>query len=152
MAFCKNCGQEIKDDAAFCNSCGAPVSGAAPVYTQPVVERTDYTSEFDSADVEDTRILAALCYVFNFAGVVIALLIRPNSKFIKFHVNQSLTLTIVGVLAGIVAIIPFLGWLVGAVVAIVCFVFMWIGFARALGRRAAYLPLIGKYKVFDWQK
>ena len=33
--FCKACGHEIPNDAAFCPSCGAPVNGATPAGAVP---------------------------------------------------------------------------------------------------------------------
>lgn len=36
MAFCNSCGSTLKDGAAFCGKCGAPVSGAAPPRMSPV--------------------------------------------------------------------------------------------------------------------
>lgn len=29
--FCRSCGKEMADNAVFCPSCGAPVTGAAPM-------------------------------------------------------------------------------------------------------------------------
>lgn len=34
--FCKNCGQQLSDDAKWCSSCGTPVDGnAQPMQNQP---------------------------------------------------------------------------------------------------------------------
>lgn len=152
MAFCKNCGKELPENATFCSSCGTQVGQgipqAAPVYAEP----TEFTQEFSAEERTDCRVLASLVYVFSFLGMILALLIRPNSKFIKFHVNQALVLNISYLFLTLVAIVPILGWIVAGVGYIVLFVFLWIGFARALNGRACFLPLIGKYKVFDYKK
>ena len=43
MAFCKNCGAELPDDAKFCTSCGAPAQENETVKATPVVNETVYT-------------------------------------------------------------------------------------------------------------
>lgn len=42
--FCKKCGAQIKDNAAFCNVCGAPVTVRKPV---PPAENKDVTGKSD---------------------------------------------------------------------------------------------------------
>lgn len=38
MAFCRQCGTEIPNEAVFCNNCGAPVNSVQPlVYVKPKV-------------------------------------------------------------------------------------------------------------------
>ena len=38
MAFCRQCGTEIPNEAAFCNNCGAPVNAVPPlIYVKPKV-------------------------------------------------------------------------------------------------------------------
>jgi uncharacterized membrane protein YvbJ len=43
MAFCKNCGNELPNDAKFCTSCGAPAQENETVKATPVVNETVYT-------------------------------------------------------------------------------------------------------------
>ena len=156
MAFCKNCGAQLNDGASFCNKCGAPVAAAEGTAYQPApapvaVNPNEFTEQFPADERDDCRILAALMYVF-IPALFVALLIRPNSKFIKFHVNQVLVLYVACFFASLTAIVPFLGWAFAPLALLVLEIFAWIGFARALGRRACYLPLIGKYKIFDYNK
>ena len=82
MAFCKNCGQQINDDAAFCPNCGTTVGNAqqpqqAPV--QPQVVSGD-------ADVQQNKGIAWLSYV----GLLflIPLFVRKTSEYCKFHVKE----------------------------------------------------------------
>lgn len=50
MAFCPNCGTELREGVKFCENCGAPVAIApiketvaeAPVYEEPVYEQPVY--------------------------------------------------------------------------------------------------------------
>ena len=44
MAFCQNCGAELKEGARFCENCGAAVlSTQEPAYTQPVYNEPVYS-------------------------------------------------------------------------------------------------------------
>ena len=154
MAFCKYCGQELGDNATFCNRCGQPVAGTAvPPYTASATfNLSDHTAEFDPAEAEDCRVLAAIMYFTSLPGIAVAVLLRPNSKFIKYHANQALVLDIFMVLAGLCGIVPILGWIVASLAALFGIVLKFIGLFRALGRKAKDLPLIGGYTVFDYRK
>ena len=82
MAFCKNCGQQINDDAAFCPNCGTTVGNAqqpqqAPV--QPQVVSGD-------ADVQQNKGIAWLSYI-NLL-FLIPLFVRKTSEYCKFHVKE----------------------------------------------------------------
>lgn len=50
----------------------------------------DCTSEFDKADIESSKTVAGLTYFLFFLPFLAA----PNSKFARFHANQSLVLLI----------------------------------------------------------
>lgn len=138
--FCPKCGAPVPENDHYCPICGNPVSNAK------VPSMSDHTAMFDPEDIKRTRFLAALCYVSLFF-VIIGLLIEPNSKFIRYHVNQSFVLYISGILCGLVAIIPFIGWLATFVGSIMLFVFTIIGIVHACKGEAKDLPLVGKYTV-----
>jgi uncharacterized protein (TIGR02145 family) len=54
MAFCGNCGKEVKDGAKFCGSCGAPAGAAAgtPAVNRVAVSEPVITSNINLDDVE----------------------------------------------------------------------------------------------------
>ena len=91
MAFCKNCGQQMNDDAVFCANCGTPVDNAqqaqqpqqAPV--QPVVMNGD-------ADVQQNRGLAWLAYILWTPVFLVPLFVKKRSPYCQFHVKQGATL------------------------------------------------------------
>lgn len=112
MAFCRNCGQQIADDATVCAACGTPVEAQAqqaqpvqqpvqpqqPVqqaqpqqYAQPVQQPTDPTQD---------KSLAWLSYL----GILllIPLFARKASKFCQYHVRQGAILLVTGVAYSIV--------------------------------------------------
>ena len=87
MAFCKNCGQQIPDDAGFCANCGTPVAAenntqqTAPV--QPQVISGD-------ADVQASKSIAWLSYFGIF--FLIPMFVKKDSEYCQFHVKQGATL------------------------------------------------------------
>ncbi len=106
MAYCKNCGAHIPDDAGFCGECGTPVSGGAgmPRYT----DIYDHTAEFDSEDISSNKVVAMAAYILGMVGIVIALLAAPNSKYAAFHSRQALKLSITNTLLTFVMVL--LSW------------------------------------------
>ena len=71
MAFCPNCGAELKEGAAFCASCGAPVNKAAEPAPQPAPQPQTqpvsvYVNTFGTGVIPDEDIQAAVSEVFDF--------------------------------------------------------------------------------------
>ena len=142
--FCPKCGTNLSENDHFCPTCGEP-AGVKP----KAPDESDRTAMFSPEDAEKTHLLAALCY-FNFIFIIIALLLEPDSKFLRFHINQSIVLTVFAVLCGIVAIVPFIGWVASAVGAIMTVVFTVMGIVRAVKCQARDLPIIGKYTIVSY--
>ena len=134
MKYCPHCGAEIADDVRFCPTCGKEtvvvVSSADPV--------------FDAQDIADNRMLAMLGYL---SMGVLPMIGCRNSAFAMHHVNQALWIVIGSLLCSLVCIIPFLGWIVGAVGGIFLFVCEIIGIVRALKGSGKYLPFVEKLPV-----
>ena len=163
MAFCPKCGKEVADGDKFCNACGASLQAevkeapqteenkaeasvqAAADKAKEILNTPDLSAEFDPADIEANKVFAILSYI----GLLwlIPLLAAPNSKYAKFHTNQGLVLWVAGVLVGIVAIIPILGWIAAGIGGIITFVLMIIGIINAGSGKAKQLPIIGKYTL-----
>ena len=138
--FCPKCGTQVPENDHYCPTCGEPVG------MTNVPDESDHTAMFEEEDIRRTNILSALCYL-SFLFVILGLLIEPNSKFLRYHINQSIVLQIFGVVAALVAIIPVIGWIVGCVASIAAVVFLIMGIVRAYKGQAKDLPLIGKYTV-----
>ena len=114
MSFCTKCGTELKEDAKFCPSCGAPTEQKAePAAEEKQPEQNTYqqnttsdfaqkfdqftdtedrTAEFDKADISANKVYAILAYI-GFL-VLVPLIAVPKSKFARFHANQGLVLLI----------------------------------------------------------
>ena len=143
MAYCKNCGAHIPDDAGFCGECGTPVSGGAgmPRYT----DIYDHTAEFDSEDISSNKVVAMAAYILGMVGIVIALLAAPNSKYAAFHSRQALKLSITNTLLAFVMVL--LSWTIivpiaGAVCIVILGVVRIICFFQVCSGKAKDAPII----------
>ena len=153
MAFCPKCGAQLEENAKFCASCGEKLSAStasdavndAFESVKNLNNTPDTTASFDAKDIEDNKILSLFAYL----GILflIPLLAAPNSKFARFHANQGLVLFLAGIVIGIVAVIPILGWIVAGVGGIFTFVLMILGIVNAVSGKAKELPLIGKINI-----
>ena len=142
--FCPKCGTQIPENDHYCPTCGEPVFAK-----NNVPDESDHTAKFEPEDAGRTNILSALCYL-NFIFIIIALLLEPNSRFLRYHINQSLVLTVFGILCGIVAIVPFIGWIVSVIGTVACVVLTVMGVVRAYKCEAKDLPIIGKYTIVNY--
>ena len=146
MAFCTKCGSHLENDVKFCPQCGAPVEGPAPSSTAEELERAfetqDTTGGYTAQDIAENKLMCILCY-FGLL-LLIPLLVKKDSSFVRFHCNQGLVLFLFNIIASIVSVIPFIGWLVGIVASIAGVIFWVLGVINAVNGRAKTLPLIGK--------
>jgi len=85
-------------------------------------------------DRKTTGIVAYLTWV----GLLIALIVGDREGA-KFHLNQALVIW----LAGLLSIIPIIGWIWG----IFCFVCAVIGFIGAINGEEKEVPLLGQFKL-----
>ena len=140
MAFCKNCGANIPEGDKFCPNCGTSVENKVAAQEHP---------EIEAADRERTKYLAALCYL-NFLFGIIGLLAEPQSKFIRFHLNQVLVLNILSIICALICIVPIIGWIVGFVGGIVILVFTIMGLVRACKGVTKELPMTENRVIIHW--
>lgn len=165
MPYCSKCGVEVSADAKFCEACGAPLAAESKsVSFDSVKEKienfnntADTTNEYDSADINNNKIMAVIAYI----GILflVPLLAAKESKFARFHTNQAIVLLIaeiaVGFVLGVVSaillaispVLAILSSLLSAAVSIVSIVFTIIGIVNAATGKAKELPLIGSIKI-----
>lgn len=62
MKFCKNCGQQLNDDAGFCPSCGTPANNDAANAAAPEAAPVQPVVMDEAADVQANRGIAWLAY------------------------------------------------------------------------------------------
>jgi uncharacterized membrane protein len=96
---------------------------------------------FDSKDVEENKLIAALGYV----GILclIPLLAKKDSKFAQEHGKQGLVLLIVWVVGSFVFWFPIIGWLMALAVLVINI----IAFVKALMGEFWEIPVVGKFRT-----
>jgi len=97
----------------------------------------------DPKDVADNKILAIIGYL----GILclVPLLGKKESKYCQFHGKQGLVLFIAWVVVNIVAVVPFLGWLIAFFGNIACLILMIVGILNASKGEMKELPVLGEY-------
>lgn len=96
-------------------------------------------------DVEQAKAVSAVAYLIFF----LPLLVKPESRFGKFHANQGLLLLITALGINIVgSIIPIIGWFLilplGFIFTLVLFI---MGIVSAVNGKMKRLPLIGGFDI-----
>jgi uncharacterized membrane protein len=111
--FCKNCGKEMPNGAAFCPNCGtkpdissSPVSNSAPV--TPNTSNQAAPKSTKSSTGLQTNVAGLLCYLGAWVAGIIFLIIEKEDKIVRFHAVQSILMfgciTIVLILFSIISI------------------------------------------------
>ena len=119
------------------------------------MDTKDYTREFDSYDINNNKGLAVLSYL-GFL-IIIPILCAKNSRFVKFHINQGLSVLfielIIVILRSLLGWIPIIGLIIRIIlwfVAIIPLAYSIIGIINAIQGKAKKLPLIGGLNVFKF--
>lgn len=114
----------------------------------------DAIADFDKEDVEKNKGMAVCSYI----GLLflLPLLMAKDSKYARFHANQGIVFCIatilVGIVAGILALIPVIGWIVDTAISIAVLAFWVVGILNAYNGKAKRLPLIGKFDILKEKK
>jgi uncharacterized membrane protein len=161
MAFCQQCGAELKEGANFCDSCGANTQerqqsqqGANPLAGN-ILDTADETGNYDPADIEKNKAMGGLAYIIFFLPLVAC----PDSKYGRFHANQGLILLILGIAGAIVtsvlsSILHTIHWRMAFISSLI-YAIVWlcvaaigiIGLINGFSGKAKELPLIGKFRL-----
>ncbi|RKM61912.1 zinc-ribbon domain-containing protein [Butyrivibrio sp. CB08] len=115
-----------------------------PQYQQPYVafDPKDHTSEFDPQDIADNKLFAILPYLFScIAGIIVGIYVK-DSEFVKFHIKNAIRLDIAAILLLVVAIVPFIGWVVAIVGAMIIVVLDIMAIVWVLQGKAKEIPII----------
>lgn len=86
-----------------------------------------------------------LAYITIF-GLIIAF-VAGDREASKFHLNQALVIWLTAIIAGIVTVIPVVGWIVGTLASIFLFVCWVIGLVGAIQGTEKPVPLIGGIRL-----
>ena len=155
MKICPICHAQIPDDAVFCPQCGAnTTTQQGPQQTNyqqtaTVIDIHNHTADFDKQDVSDNKLYAALAYVGGVVGIVIGLLARSDSKYLKFHMKQAMKYVIMMILVAFTAIVPFLGWAVAVICEGIILVCEIISFVTVCANKSKDAFIISNFKFLD---
>ena len=167
MAYCPVCGESVSDNAPNCPKCGAPLNDkntqsnaqqAVNNFVNNLNNTADYSSQMDSADVENNKVMGVLAYLWIL--VFIPIFAAPQSRFARFHANQGLMLfifevvysLIMAVLSATVGKVPVAGAIVMAVAGLCGLVFLILiicGIVNAVNGKAKELPVIGNIHILS---
>ena len=103
-------------------------------------DKATKTVEVTKEDIEQNKTMAIVAYQ-GLIGLIVVLATGAHTKsaYVKFHVNQSLPL----MLASLLGVIPFLGWIVALGVLV-----LWImGIIAAAQGEMKRLPIVGNFEL-----
>lgn len=169
MAFCRYCGNRLEDGMKFCPSCGAKAEPAAETAGNAGNSQTappPYTvgsGGYDTADIERTKVICAVSYIPML--FFLPLIVYPDSRFGKFHANQSLVLLLAWIAAdvafsiasAVITALPFFPHFIKAITLGAAGVAVWAlplagmicGIVNAANGRVKELPIIGKLNLIN---
>jgi len=108
-------------------------------------KKEEVVSQTSTSSVGDDKAMALLAYLGIL--VLIPLLVKKDSEYVRFHVQQGLTLLVAEVIwvvaSWILAFIPILGWLITAIGWLILLILFIIGIVNALSGKKAPLPILG---------
>lgn len=102
--YCKNCGQQLKDDAKFCTACGTNTEPSGPIVIQTQPQATNSRPcpkckgtnvQFQTvAESKKTGCMKVLLYIFlavTILGwlILIPLLLRKKTKTVTYGICQN---------------------------------------------------------------
>lgn len=101
---------------------------------------------FMQNDIEQNKtivVITAVLQIFIPILFFLPILLCKDSPMGKFYTNQGLWLLILDLLAGVVMIVPILGWIAGAVIGIATFVFAIMNAVNANRGMKKGIPIVG---------
>ena len=122
----------------------------------------DHKSEFSDEEVQKNKTMAILSYIPIVAIVFLIMGKHKESKYLKFHLNQGLSLAIAYVVVSVISSILGIVFAVEAMVRdslplwvsfvsyllyCVCFIAMMYGIINTANNKSKEIPLIGKIKL-----
>ncbi len=107
----------------------------------------DLALRFDRETNDQARVPSAIGYLFFF----VPLIMNPDSKFARYHANQSLILLLLIFLgSSVVSAIPYAGFFLMILMLLFCFVCLIRGIVLALSGKAKRIPFFGKLVIIEF--
>ena len=134
MPHCTKCGAMVPEAVAYCPNCGQAQATAAAAATEA------------KAGGLQSNVAAALAYLWFTA--ILWLILEPYNKdpFIRFHSFQAIAFGLVAFVVSVVlGMIPFLGWVIGALWSILVLILWLLCIFKAFNRERFKVPVIGDF-------
>lgn len=104
MKYCPRCGSKMEKGSPLCPVCGLNTVQKDKKAVMQFAELSyDHTGEFSPEDISQNRLYAMLPYLLSIAGMIVALLAAPGSRFAAFHVRQAVRITVFQILVAAAA-------------------------------------------------
>jgi uncharacterized membrane protein len=165
--FCKNCGQQVADNATFCGNCGTPINqGTAPQgnyqppqgnpegsqsFSDKIFNTPDTTANYSPDEAKSGKAMGILCYIGIL--VLIPLFAEKNNQFVRYHVRQGFNLFLleiaVSIVSAIFMFVPVFGTIVRSLLSHVTLAYAIVGIVYVAEGKAKELPFIGKIHIID---
>lgn len=96
-----------------------------------------------AAPSDTGKLLAAFGYLVGIVALI-AILIEPykDEPFVKHHAVQALALWVASIAIGVIAAIPYIGWVIAPLGGIAIFVFAVMGAIKAFGGEMWEMPVV----------
>ena len=152
MNFCSKCGAELEKGQYLCPNCGEN----APNDIASDYNSYNNTIEMSKFTIQKDRAIISLCYI-GFL-VIVPIIVCKYTPYVKFHINQGLSLLITEIIYCILYYIVYTvvmtisQWLypvvaVLGIAGILFIVFSLFGIAGAMKDEKRELPLVGGFRI-----
>ncbi len=84
MPYCPECGEEVKENEAFCSNCGASLKGI-----EGTSQKTEGSPSGTSLDISE-NIEALISYFLFWVSGIVILILEEKNEFVRFHAKQSI--------------------------------------------------------------
>lgn len=99
-----------------------------------------------SKKADDSKTFAFIATFLSIIGFVIALVAKKDDKYVMYYAKQSLVIFIVYIIAGIIGMIPFLGWFfLGPILYLVSTILWVISWIYALSGEEKKIFFVSKF-------
>lgn len=138
--ICLNCGKNIPNIYEYCPHCGYKIK----------IESSDDKKEKTSKEEIDTgKGMAIVCYL-NLL-VIIPLIFEKNNNFVRYHINQGLSLCLFTIVTGVIKLMlnDFLlySYIFVILMALLIIIMMVIGIKNVCSGEEKPLPIIGNFNL-----
>ncbi len=139
--ICLNCGKNIPNKYEYCPHCG---------YKIKIESSDDKNKEKTSKEEIDTgKGMAIVCY-FNLL-VIIPLIFEKSNNFVRYHINQGLSLCLFTIVTGVIKLmlndILLYSYIFAILMALLIIIMMVIGIKNVCSGEEKPLPIIGNFNL-----